>query len=77
MSERAKLEAAVEKFAAAMKKRLLAKAKQGWSGWEDCLPDIEARLQRNAASAALNGDQKSCVDAANLAMIIWIKGQPK
>lgn len=72
MSEKADIEAAVDNFAAAMKKRMLSKAKQGWRGWDTCYPNIPSRLQRNAASAALHGDQKSCVDVANFAMMIWL-----
>lgn len=75
MGERVDIEAAVDKFASAMKKRMLSKAKKGWHGWDTCYPNIAVRLQRNAASAALNSDQKSCVDTANLAMMIWLKKQ--
>ena len=71
MSEQEELSAAVDEFADAMKARLESKRKQGWRGWDDmnreCLAD---RLLMNAAKGAINGDKKSLVDVANLAMMI-------
>jgi hypothetical protein len=71
MSEIFELEQAVDEFAAAMKSRLRSKAKQGWEGWQEmgrgCLGE---RLLMNAAKGATNGDKKSLVDVANLAMMI-------
>ena len=72
MSEKSELDDAVDEFAAAMKARLCSKAKQGWRGWEDmdCV-SLGHRLLKNAASAVIDGDKKSLVDVANLAMMIY------
>jgi hypothetical protein len=71
MSEIAELELAVDEFAAAMKARLRSKRKQGWGGWRHMGGEsLGDRLLRNAASAAVDGDKKSLVDVANLAMMI-------
>ena len=72
MSDKAKIDAAVDAFSAEMKKRMHSKRRQGFRGWDvlDC--DIEGRLLKNAAKASIDHDGKSCVDAANLAMMIWI-----
>jgi len=74
MSERKKLEAAVDAFAVAMKARLLSKLKQGWSGWDDPhqRAGIADRLLKNASQARERGDEKSLVDVANLAMMLWM-----
>jgi len=72
MGEQRDLEAAVDEFAAAMKKRLNTKRKQGWGGWEDPeLCDAEARFLRNAAQGVIVKDKKSLVDVANFAMFLW------
>lgn len=85
MIEQEKLCAAVDEFASAMKKRLLAKEKQGFSGWND--GDITAyaiptRLFGKAARlyALINYSPKPIkimdkllVDIANFAMMIWCK----
>ena len=72
MGEQRDLDAAVDKFATAMKKRLGTKRKQGWYGWEDPeLYDVENRLLRNAAQGITGKDKKSLVDVANLAMFLW------
>ena len=75
MSEITELEQAVDEFAEAMKARLRSKAKQGWSGWQGMgLGDLGERLLMNAAKGAINGDRKSLVDVANLAMMIHRDG---
>lgn len=85
MTEKEKLCAAVDDFANAMKKRLLAKEKQGFSGWDS--GDITAyaiptRLFGKAAQlyALINYSpqqekikDKLLVDIANFAMMIWRK----
>ena len=72
MSEISELEQAVDEFAVAMKARLRSKAKQGWSGWQGMGREyLDGRLLRNAAKGTMNGDEKSLVDTANLAMMIW------
>ena len=71
MNEKQQLFEAVDKFAMLMKERFDSKRKQGWSGWDYMGGDILAgRLLMNAAQAVINGDDKSLVDVANLAMII-------
>ena len=85
MNETEKLCAAVDKFAEAMKKRLLQKEKQGFSGWD--VGDVTAyaiptRLFGKAAQlyALINYSPKPkkimdklLVDIANFAMMIWCK----
>lgn len=67
------LDNAVDEFAAAMKARLRSKARAGWTGWDRMgRAELGGRLLNNAASGAVKGDQKSLVDAANLAMMIWL-----
>lgn len=73
MSASSELDAAVDAFAAAMKKRLHSKQKQGFRGWQHMGRDaLGGRLLSNAASGAINGDTKSLVDVANLAMMIYL-----
>ena len=72
MNAQEELSMVVDKFAEAMKKRLLSKLKQGYRGWQ--APDdydIPNRLLRNAAEAVVKGNEKSFIDTANLAMFIW------
>ena len=85
MTEEDKLCVAVDEFAAAMKKRLWAKEKQGFSGWDR--GDITAyaiptRLFGKAAElyALINYSEKrpeikdkSLIDIANFAMMLWKK----
>jgi hypothetical protein len=71
MSEISEIEKAVDKFAEAMKARMISKAKQGWSGWRGMeRKHFDDRLLWNAAKA-VNGDKKSLVDVANFAMMIY------
>jgi len=72
LSEQATIDAAIDEFASAMKARMGTKRKAGWHGWDNCSPNIEERLLSNAASATVNRDKKSCIDTANLAMMIWL-----
>ncbi len=72
MNEASKLEQAVDEFSLAMKARLRSKARQGWHGWDNMgREELSSRLLVNAASSAVNGDKKSLVDVANLAMMIY------
>ena len=75
MSERQKLERAVDAFAAAMKARLMTKLKQGWGGWDEgrWQESIAERMLLNAARAKEHRDEKSLIDTANLAMMLWRK----
>lgn len=85
MTEQEKLCTAVDKFADAMKKRLLLKEKEGFSGWDH--GDITAyaiptRLFGKAAElyALINYSEKRSkikgkllIDIANFSMMLWIK----
>ena len=73
MNEKQEITEAIDAFSDEMKKRMLSKKKQGWSGWEHLTRSIyngSGRLLMNAAKAAITGDKKSLVDVANLAMMI-------
>ena len=78
MSERTEIEAAVDEFAAAMKTRMLSKLKQGWTGWDRTFikSDASKRMLLNASHAHEHGDEKSLIDTANLAMIVWRFKEP-
>jgi hypothetical protein len=69
--EIARLNTAVDQFAAAMKARLAEKAKEGWSGWDDPsnVSDIYTALLAHAAGVPLAARQE--VDVANFAMMLW------
>jgi len=72
MNEREELSMVVDKFAEAMKKRLLSKLKRGYREWQ--VPDdydIPNKLLRSVAEAVVKGNEKSFIDTANLAMFIW------
>lgn len=84
MNEREKLCITVDEFAEEMKKRLLQKQKEGFTGWDDknvCLEGIAARLfyKSSETYTILNFSQKKnlrkkiLVDIANFAMMIWRK----
>lgn len=70
-TERQRLIAAVDAFAAEMKKRLLEKLRDGWAGWREgeYQEEIGERMIYNATRAEKNNDLQSLVDAANLAMM--------
>ena len=71
--EFARLEMAVDEFAIAMKERLKAKlTENGWRGWDDpqYAGDIYMRLQKNVSELG-GGRTQSCIDAANLTMMLW------
>lgn len=65
-----RLEAAVDEFAAAMKARLAAKARNGWQGWDNPDNALEVwttMLSCGAASRLAAGHE---IDIANLAMML-------
>jgi hypothetical protein len=73
MSEIKEIDTAVNEFAAAIKKRLISKYKQGWRGWDgppECF-SADTRLLKNAAVGIVKKDAKSLIDVAALAMMIW------
>jgi len=79
MSEKADYCNAVDRFAEAMKARMIQKHKQGFHGW-DCgsfhTHDIPGRLLTKAAQIVTLGHKtpaKSLVDIANFAMMLWLK----
>jgi len=76
-SEKQQLCEAVDEFAEDMKKRLISKQKQGWSGWGwyESEHNIADRMLLNASHAREHRDKKSLVDTANLAMMIWTKSK--
>ncbi len=69
--ELAALNAAVDAFAEAMKAKLAAKAKEGWTGWSSPAFDgmIVSRLIKKANLVEF--DRKQAVDIANLSMMLW------
>jgi len=77
-AECAKLEQAVDTFAEVMKAKLVAKAAQGYFGWNDpkWLPEIKHKLIDHAAKLYLGdvliaGQGHQAVDVANLAMFLF------
>ena len=70
-AEIAKLNAAVDAFAAEMKLRLLQKHMDGYRGWESMgRVELGPRFREGAAFAAASGSKERLVDVANLAMMI-------
>lgn|GEM_PF-1486003 len=69
--EIARLNAAVDQFAAAMKARLAEKARAGWTGWDDPanVSEIYTALLAHAAGVPMAAGQE--VDVANFAMMLW------
>ena len=72
-AEIARLDAAVDAFAAKMKAKLRKKAQQGHYGWDD--PDswgwVAQKLIRHAVDVAYyDGVARQMVDTANLAMML-------
>ena len=62
------LDAMVDAFAREMKKKLHAKALEGYSGWDDheCRDDIRAAMVEHATRGLFQE-----VDIANLAAMLW------
>lgn len=79
-AEMARLEAAVDAFAAQMKARLAAKLAEGRSGWDDPAnaPEIYSSMLAHGAGVQLAAGQE--VDVANFALFLWFMrtraGQP-
>jgi len=69
--EIARLEAAVDAFAAAMKSKLAAKALEGRTGWDDprVRDSIYTAMLAHAAGVPMAAGQE--VDVANFAMMLW------
>ena len=72
MSEKERIDKAVDDFAEAMKARLNSKHKQGWHGWRGLSREtIGPRLLFNAAKGIVKLDSNSIIDTANFAMFLW------
>ncbi len=75
--EEEKLCKAMDDFAAEMKKRLIAKARQGYMGWD--VPsqifsrDLRLELVNDAAAMYANENDAKAVDVANRAMMLWYR----
>lgn len=67
----ARLDAAVDAFAAAMKSKLVAKAQEGRKGWDDphAREAIYTAMLAHAAGVPMAAGQE--VDVANFAMMLW------
>ena len=81
MAELERLNAAVDEFSAAMKRRLNEKMLEGYMGWdgghpeEDLIEQIEDDLVNIGMDA--DDDKKVCVDIANRAMMMfWRRNHP-
>ena len=72
MSEKAALRTLVKDFSAEMREKLLAKADQGWVGWDhpNYRLDLEQKLFAHVLRA-LRGDSRQWVDVANFAAFLW------
>jgi hypothetical protein len=76
--EKARLNYAVDEFAAAMKKRLFEKADADYAGWDGNTPVEEIKNEMGNDVAVL---QKNLfpshlpVDIANWSMMIWVRNQ--
>lgn len=69
--ELADLNAAVDAFADAMKAKLAAKAKEGWTGWRCQAFDGMIVSWIIKKSNLVEYDRKQAVDIANLSMMLW------
>lgn len=68
------LKGLVDGFAKAMRSKLLAKSRDGWSGWEHCSEDeLERRLLEHLARALRDPNQ--WVDVANFCAFLWWQHQ--
>ena len=72
LTDAQKIDAAIDEFAAAMKRRMRSKRKQGWGGWNhgEMKRDLLERMLTNAATAFSSADEKSLIDTANFAMMV-------
>jgi len=71
IEEKMDLYEAVDKFAEAMKYRLLEKLLQGYSGWNDPEKITDGSLSSAISKDALNDPVTKSVDIANRAMMLW------
>jgi hypothetical protein len=66
------LEEAFNNFTEAMKKRLLSKQEQGYSGWDRPYAyEIQERFILTAAEGVVKKNLKSFVDVANYALFLF------
>ena len=80
MTDKAKRDAAVDGFAAAVKARLDAKAAEGYTGWDGAWPE-ELLLGRmtgmvddlNALDCGPARQRRIAVDVGALAMMLWFR----
>ena len=77
MSEAEKICKAIDDFADLMKKRMLAKADEGWSGWEEAFdprygikPKMLAKAFRVQNERIEHIKEKELIDIANFAMML-------
>lgn len=68
-TEAAKDDAAVDRFATAMRQKLARSREKGRGGWQTCPPDD---LREMLTEHIQKGDP---VDVANLAMMLWHRGE--
>lgn len=71
---RAEDNAAVDRFATAMKTRMADKWQQGYKGWDDSEQCSIDHLQQLLADRAVAGDP---IDVANFAMMVWNRAEAK
>ena len=70
-TEKQELDAAIDRFVVAMKKKLNAKRKQGWQGWnrKGWKQTLEQKLMLHVMYQFKKGNQE--VDIANFCMFLW------
>ncbi len=69
--ETAKIEKAVDEFAAFMKRRLRAKLKQGYRGWDNRNLVFGKKFHHSLAMDVIQRPRQKAVDIANRAMMLW------
>lgn len=78
-AEVAALDAMVDAFAAAMKKKLKTQLVKGYGGWDSPDPEVQRNIEIGLSVHVVRhlrreGDQS--VDIANLAAMLWNRNQP-
>lgn len=73
--ELAALNAAVDASAEAMKIKLAAKAREGWTGWNSPAFDGMIVSRLISKSNLVEFDRKQAVDIANLSMMLWYQSE--
>lgn len=69
-----KINAAIDRFADAIKERMLEKYHQGYKGWDGKYPTEKMALELNRDSCELiklNSPAKAAIDIGARAMILW------